>query len=42
MSMVAKIFAPITILTISLNPVNLTTPLYDPTAIKLIAAANIT
>ena len=36
-SRVAKILAPIIMFNISLKPVNLTTPLYDPTAIRLIA-----
>jgi len=41
-SMVAKMLAPIIMLTISLNPVNRTTPLYVPTAIRLIVATTIT
>ena len=41
MRIVAKMLAPIITFIISLNPVNLTTPLYEPTAMRLIAAVMI-
>ncbi|GAA0745740.1 hypothetical protein GCM10009431_21100 [Gaetbulibacter jejuensis] len=41
-NIVANMLTPIIILITSLYPVNLTTPLWDPTAKKLIKAANTT